>query len=242
MRTALDITNWRFGKLVAISPTGKRVTGGKIWSCLCDCGNTVEATLGNLRTGQTKSCGCIVRKHSKTNDKVYHTWQNIKDRCLNENNQRYNMYGGIGITLQENFIDDFLAFYKEVGDPPDKSSKWSLDRIDNNKGYVAGNMRWATLYQQARNKSMARNNNTGKTGVGWEVNNRTGTTIAWCSWREDINGEMKPMKRGFSTRKYGLLEAFAMACVVRDSAIARLNQQGYGYSENHGKEKDVNND
>lgn len=55
-----DITNIRFGNLVAIKNTGKRDKGRNlIWLCQCDCGNTCEVSGNNLRTGHTKSCGCL---------------------------------------------------------------------------------------------------------------------------------------------------------------------------------------
>jgi len=54
-----DITNQRFGKLVAIRNTGKRDKGRNlIWECQCDCGNICEVSGNNLRTGHTRSCGC----------------------------------------------------------------------------------------------------------------------------------------------------------------------------------------
>lgn len=55
---ALDVTGMRFGRLVAIRPTGK-MRGRTAWECICDCGNTISVTTGDLRSGNTKSCGCL---------------------------------------------------------------------------------------------------------------------------------------------------------------------------------------
>lgn len=57
---ATDITNQRFGKLLALNQTNKRRGGNIVWNCLCDCGNMCEATVDNLKSGNTKSCGCLM--------------------------------------------------------------------------------------------------------------------------------------------------------------------------------------
>ena len=57
-----DLTNMRFGKLIALEPTNKRARSSVIWKCICDCGNEVEVSSWNLRNGDTKSCGCLISK------------------------------------------------------------------------------------------------------------------------------------------------------------------------------------
>ena len=82
--------------------------------------------------------------------KAYIAWRSMRSRCLNPNTTRYHRYGGRGITVCERWANSFEAFYADVGEPPEGA--W-LDRIDNNKGYTKGNVRWATIQQQANNKS-----------------------------------------------------------------------------------------
>lgn len=58
-RKMIDLTGQRFGKLVVAENAGKSPSGGTLWKCVCDCGNTIVALSGNLRNGHRRSCGCI---------------------------------------------------------------------------------------------------------------------------------------------------------------------------------------
>ena len=58
-KNSLDISNSRFGKLVAIEPTERRAGTSVIWKCKCDCGNICYKDIHSLRTNKTNSCGCI---------------------------------------------------------------------------------------------------------------------------------------------------------------------------------------
>lgn len=61
-KCAIDITGERYGKLIALEPTEKRLGGSVIWKCLCDCGNTTYVSINNLRGSKpVRSCGCGVR-------------------------------------------------------------------------------------------------------------------------------------------------------------------------------------
>ena len=82
---------------------------------------------------------------------MYRRWNGIKSRCRNSNHPHYDRYGGRGITVCDEWADSFEVFYRDVGDPP--SSKHTLDRINNNKGYEKGNVRWATRKEQSNNTS-----------------------------------------------------------------------------------------
>lgn len=239
----IDVSGERFGKLVALSCTNQKTPNGDYaWNCICDCGNTTVVAVGKLRSNWTKSCGCLkAESHTVTHgmssdsNKVYRTWCGIKERCFNPNSHSYKYYGALGITMQESFVKSFEEFYKEVGEPPDEINKWSIDRVDNQKGYIAGNLRWATDSDQARNKTRPVTNTSGFCGVEWFV--KKGYTYYRASWFQEVGGVYKRIQKVFSVRKYGLLPAFAMACKCRESKIEELNSLGYGYSENHGKEK-----
>lgn len=79
----------------------------------------------------------------------YRAWKAMKQRCLNPNNPKYYRYGKRGITVYGGWLHNYPAFLAHVGRKP--SSKYSLERIDNNKGYEPGNVKWGTATEQARN-------------------------------------------------------------------------------------------
>lgn len=91
----------------------------------------------------------------------YKAWYAMKHRCTNRNDAYYSHYGGRGITVCNEWLISFMAFYKAVGKRP--SANYSLDRIDNEKGYEPGNVKWSTQSQQNRNRRMT--TKTGHKGV-----------------------------------------------------------------------------
>lgn len=151
-----DLSNQRFGYLVAKSidknPNNKRIK----WICQCDCGNICVVSSNDLRTGHTSSCGCKKFepshiKHGKRNTRIYHTWRSMKDRCYNIYCKEYLHYGGRGITVCPEWKDDFQAFYNWALSNG-YSDDLTIDRIDVNGNYEPSNCRWATVKEQSINK------------------------------------------------------------------------------------------
>lgn len=134
-----------------------RTPGRPLWHCECSCGNTAIISSNALSIG-TRSCGCVqleyARNRSRTHGMaftpVYASWNGMRDRCLNPNNQDYHHYGGRGIAVCERWKDSFENFYADMGDKP--SIKHSLDRINNDGNYEPSNCRWATQQEQVRNR------------------------------------------------------------------------------------------
>jgi hypothetical protein len=148
------LTGNRYGKLVALE-----WARGSRWRCRCDCGKETVVLTANLTRGNTASCGCIrniksskrATKHGLSNTPAYKSWASIKKRCFNPKDPMYAYYGANGITMHPEWVNDPAAFCAYMGQPPEEGM--SVDRIDNAKGYVPGNVRWATNLMQARNRT-----------------------------------------------------------------------------------------
>lgn len=156
----IDITGQRFGRLLVMSLT-RDEKGRRAWICRCDCGKDFLTYAGRLKHGNPRSCGCGVilatiarstshgqsRRGQKTPE--YRAWRNMVNRCHDEANAAYHNYGGRGILVCERWRHDYAAFFADMGPKP--SSKHTIDRTDNSKGYEPDNCRWATRKQQMRN-------------------------------------------------------------------------------------------
>lgn len=157
----VDIKGQKFGKLTAIKPNGSKSGEGVLWLCECDCGNQTTTTAKNLRSGNTKSCGCInterfIRQnkekatHGKTSSPTFVSWDSMKQRVLNQNHKSYANYGGRGIKVCERWLESFENFFADMGERPDGMT---LDRIDVDGNYEPTNCRWATPKTQSNNRS-----------------------------------------------------------------------------------------
>jgi hypothetical protein len=137
-----------------VSPKGQTK---RQFICKCFCGKEFKSTLSNLKSGNTKSCGCIEKKYKrKYINKIqilYQTWIDIKRRCYNPNNKDFKNYGNRGIKLYFEWIDNYILFQdwilNNIGNRPENKT---LDRINNNGNYEPGNLRWATPEEQSKNK------------------------------------------------------------------------------------------
>ena len=166
MGTFVDLKNKRFANLVVIECVGRDKHGNALWNCRCDCGNEKVIRRGVLLSGKAKSCGCMHREasikahtiHGKYKSKIYSTWHGMKDRCCNENTKYYKFYGGRGITVCDEWKDNFQAFYDYVSQLSHYGEEgYTLDRINNEGNYEPGNVRWATKKEQASNRRRRQN-------------------------------------------------------------------------------------
>jgi hypothetical protein len=163
----INIIGKRFGRLTVIGRAGSNSRGQARWECQCDCGNITQTQGSSLRQGLTQSCGCLFRKqlaarnyrHGGTASPLYNCWKAMKNRCLDSNAAGFKNYGGRGITIAPEWIDDFVAFRDYVNQNIGPRPKGcTLDRIENNEGYFPGNIKWSTKSQQAHNSRQSRIN------------------------------------------------------------------------------------
>lgn len=81
----------------------------------------------------------------------HNAWKSAKGRCNNPKNRMFKTYGARGIKMCAEWENDFKKFFEHLGPKP--NPKYSLDRIDNNRGYEPGNVKWSNGYEQASNKT-----------------------------------------------------------------------------------------
>lgn len=160
-----DLTGMRFGRLVVKSRNGSKTfpSGQKqpLYTCECDCGETTVVLARNLVSGNTRSCGCLAlctrTKHNTYGSTAYRAWDNMKSRCYNTNVPQYKHWWGRGITVCDEWRNDFQAFYAYVSKLPHYGERGrSLDRINNDGNYEPGNVRWATRYEQTHNRKCSK--------------------------------------------------------------------------------------
>ena len=143
---------------------------------VCSCGKEFETSICYVRCGDTKSCGCKnilsikerFSTHGMTNSKYYKLWTHIKARCLNENCEQYKDYGGRGIKICKEWVNNFEAFYNYISKLDDFGvSMLTLDRINNDGNYKPENLRWTTMTVQCNNQRIRKDNTSGVRGVSF---------------------------------------------------------------------------
>ena len=174
----IDMRGKRTGRLTIIEESKKRNNEGRIcWICKCDCGKLVEVDGKSLRNGNTKSCGCLqkdrVRQSNKTHGlrktRLYNIHADMRRRCDNPNRHAYQRYGGRGIKVCEEWMNNFQAFYDWAMSNGYKEGL-QIDRIDNDGDYTPENCRWVTTKE---------NNNNRRDNVKIEIDGEEHTIAEW---------------------------------------------------------------
>jgi hypothetical protein len=172
-KQAEDLTGKVFGNLEVIkfhhkkrkNPSNGQVQGHRyFWLCKCLlCGGTAIVPSSSLKGMKSTSCGCLTRKrasevntkHGHANERLYHVWQGMKDRCFNPNHHGYHNYGGRGITICNEWMDyaNFRKFMIGIGyDENLKRGVQTLERIDVNGNYEPSNCKLIPFVEQSLNR------------------------------------------------------------------------------------------
>lgn len=156
----IDLTGQKFNRLSVVRFSHVK-KGHYYWECICECGANATVESYKLKTGKTKSCGCLNRelttqrnidatKHGLSRTRIYGIWRAMIDRCHNTKNNHYYLYGANGIKVCEQWlnVESFYDWAINNGYADDLT----IDRIENSKDYCPENCRWATVLKQASNK------------------------------------------------------------------------------------------
>ncbi len=242
MSAMIDITGMTFGRLTVIEENG-RLGRQVAWKCQCKCGDETTVRGTCLRSGRSKSCGCITgENHGESRTPTYKSWCQMWDRCNNPNCKSFANYGGRGISVCDQW-KSYKVFRRDMGPRLDGVS---IERIDNNGGYEPTNCRWATAKDQANNRRSSRRitwKGERKTVAEWE--DATGVSQFTIRRRIDDFGwsinkalstkpsrEVKSTNRWISFRGERMTVAqWARATSLTKSAIGRRLDRGWSVED-----------
>ncbi len=158
MSKRLNLEGKHFGRLT-VGRFAYVKNGKAYWRCICDCGNETVVQAKELNNGHTKSCGCLQKdiarqhqtKHGYSKTRLYRIWNQMKERCLNPNDSSYQWYGKKGITVCDEWKNNFARF-RNWAIQNGYTDDLTIDRIDVYGNYEPSNCRWITMKEQIRNK------------------------------------------------------------------------------------------
>lgn len=219
-----------FGDYVVIGE-GKKCSKGRYALCRCKCGAVKDVGVDKLRTGRStccKSCAASSEKritnlkHGMTRTPEYYAWRSMLERCVNPKAHNFKRYGDRGITVCDSWVNSFEQFFADMGERP--SSRHSLDRKNNSKGYEPGNCRWALPVEQSANRDvtlmievdgvilpmsvvaakhgMSPATLAARIKMGWSVERALTEKVADKKPVHDVNG--RPMKASDIEREFGI--------------------------------------
>lgn len=131
--------------------------------------------------------------------KTYYAWRSMRQRCTNPKHADWHNYGGRGIRVCDRWVNDYDAFFDDMGPAPEGMT---LERIDVEKGYSPANCRWATAAEQAINK---RTNHT---------ITHDGKTMTVCQWADHLGIPRDTLCRRLAVYKMPVARALTPESLV----------------------------
>lgn len=224
-----DLIGKKFGRLTVIEYAGNNKHRAILWKCICDCGVLVIIKGNSLRSGKTSSCGCKQREASSKNIRafnksefhvtnghlihggshtdIYKIWGYMKTRCYNKNYEHYNRYGERGISVCQEWVNDFDVF-RDWANLNGYKAGLEIDRKDNDRGYSPDNCKWSTRKEQVGNRI-----NT----VFLTRDGKTKTLIEWCEiFKINYKLAHARYRKGWCFEKIFNIQAYAVGCTFLD--------------------------
>lgn len=197
MTALIDMTNTIVNGVTVLVRNG-HVSGKPAWECVCKCGNHFVTTGTNIRCGKKIHCDACAtalfassgRTHGDSNSREYITYKAMKSRCYNKSNKRYERYGGRGIKVCDRWMSSYEAFLDDMGRKPSRSH--TLERIDVDGDYSPENCVWATIVEQANNRSnntMIEINGVSRTMAQWSRISGVNRTVLLRRMKRGVVGE-----------------------------------------------------
>lgn len=176
---------------------------------VCICGTQITARLAHVKSGLTRSCGCLIAKRNKERSThghagrgnispEYSVWAEMKKRCDNERHEYFADYGGRGIMVCDRWRD-FTNFFADMGKRPEGLT---LDRIETNGNYELGNCRWATVLEQANNRRIT------------PMVTYQGRTQSIANWARELGFAYWSLRKRLRTLGWSIERAFNTQMVI----------------------------
>lgn len=195
------ILNSKIGSFTILEDVGVK-KNSRFVLCRCDCGVTKEVRLSDIKNGSSNNCGCKRKRmmsvknitHGLSGHPLYRIWRGIIERCFYEKHKAFNRYGGRGITVCEEWRNDFVAFYNWA-----IANGWQpgleVDRRNNDGDYEPGNCRCVTQLINSRNKSSNR------------FLTHNGVTMCMSEWAEKVGIDQNTIKDRLNKLKWSVEKA-----------------------------------
>lgn len=213
-RRAIDIIGETFNYIFVKERIGSNKWKEPTFLCVCTrCGSEFVAKSSAIRYGKVKSCGCEYKqqvsdrmkeyflayqhpnyKHGDSHTRLFGIWSSMKERCLNQNNKRFHQYGGRGIVVCDEWVNDYGAF-KDWAIQNGYQDSLTLDRIDVNGNYAPDNCRWVSWEVQQNNR---RNN---------RILSFNGKTQTMAEWSKELGIKEKTLSQRLNTYHWSVERA-----------------------------------